>query len=205
MRVGIDFDNTIITYDSIFAAAARERRLISDDFRSASKQSVRNSIRALPHGELAWQQLQGHVYGQGIVDAVMFEGVDHFFRRCRTIGCSVVIVSHKTKYGHHDSTHLNLRQAALDWMSSNGFFDQTGFGIPKKHVYFESTRAEKLARIADLNCTYFIDDLEEVLTDPAFPSQVRRILFAPAPGSREGEGYETCRTWHEVEKHIFRD
>ena len=51
-------------------------------------------------------------------------------------------------------------------------------GIGLADVYFESTRAEKLKRIAALSLTHFIDDLEEVLTDPDFPPNVERILFA---------------------------
>jgi len=48
MLIGIDFDNTIITYDAVFVAAARERGLISEDF-SAGKQAVRDFIRTLPY------------------------------------------------------------------------------------------------------------------------------------------------------------
>ena len=64
MRIGIDFDNTIITYDEVFRAAAQARGLIEKDF-GGSKQAVRDAIRLLPDGELAWQRLQGQVYGTG--------------------------------------------------------------------------------------------------------------------------------------------
>src|SRR5882724_12220006 len=120
-RVGIDFDNTIVTYDEVFRASARERGLIDARF-SGSKQAVRDFIRLLPDGEFAWQRLQGHVYGNGIVGAAMFEGVDSFLRRCRAEGSTVFIVSHKTEYGHHDAARVNLRKAALDWMTGQGFF-----------------------------------------------------------------------------------
>ena len=36
-----------------------------------------------PDGELAWQKLQGQVYGAGIRDAALIDGVDAFLRRCR--------------------------------------------------------------------------------------------------------------------------
>ena len=60
-------------------------------------------------------------------------------------------------------SRVNLRQAALGWMTAQGFFGTSGFAVPAENVFFESTRAEKLARIAALGCTHFIDDLEEVL------------------------------------------
>jgi hypothetical protein len=204
MRIGIDFDNTIITYDAVFLAAARERGLIGDDF-TAGKQVVRDFIRTLPDGERAWQRLQGYVYGQGIAGAAMFEGVETFLRRCRQEGCLPLIVSHKTEFGHFDPARVSLRQAALDWMTSQGFFRDSEFGIPVANIYFEGTRVEKLARIAALGCTHFVDDLEEILIDPAFPSEVTRILFAPAGSGRTDGPYLTCGSWREIERRIFHD
>ena len=82
MRIGLDFDNTLIDYDRVFLAAARERGLVAPDF-TGSKREVRDAIRLLPDGELAWQRLQGHVYGAGIGGAVLFDGADQFLQRCR--------------------------------------------------------------------------------------------------------------------------
>ena len=177
MRIGIDFDNTIITYDEVFRAAARAQGLIEPGF-DGSKQAVRDAIRLLPDGELTWQKLQGQVYGKGIVDAGLCNGVDSFLRRCRAEGAVVFIVSHKTEFGHYDPARVNLRTAALDWMTARGFFRPDGYGLAPDNVFFEGTRAEKLARIGTLDCSYFIDDLEEVLDDPGFPAGVQRILFS---------------------------
>ena len=100
MRIGIDFDNTIITYDEVFRAAARGQGLIEPGF-DGSKQAVRDAIRLLQDGELTWQKLQGQVYGKGIVDAGLCDGVDSFLQRCRAEGAVVFIVSHKTEFGHY--------------------------------------------------------------------------------------------------------
>ena len=62
----------------------------------------------------------------------------------------VVIVSHKTEFGHHDPDRVNLRDAARDWMAAHGFFHPNGFGIAPDAVYFEATRQDKLARIRQL-------------------------------------------------------
>ena len=119
LRIGIDFDNTIIAYDDVFRAAAAAGGLIAPGF-SGNKQAVRDAIRLLPDGELAWQRLQGQVYGKGIGGATMVPGVATFLRRCRAEGCAVAVVSHKTEYGHFDPDRVNLRQAALDWMAGQG-------------------------------------------------------------------------------------
>ncbi len=175
-RIGVDFDNTIIDYDRVFFSVALRQGLV-DERCLGGKKAVREAIRDMPDGEIAWQRLQGQVYGGSIHDAVLFDGVEAFLRQCRAEGHSVLIVSHKTEYGHFDAARINLRQAALDWMATWGFFDDETIAIATADVFFESTRADKLKRIAALDCTHFIDDLPEVLDDPAFPPGVVKILF----------------------------
>ena len=200
LRVGIDFDNTIITYDEVFRIAARRDGLVDDSFKGC-KQEVRDAIRLLPGGEFAWQRLQGQVYGKGIVDAAVMSGFESFLRRCKLARCTVAIISHKTEFGHHDRDRVNLREAALNWMAAQGLLDEV-HGISPDSIYFEDTRSEKLRRIAALGLAYFIDDLKEVLTDPGFPPSVTRILFANSVAARSAP-YIVCRTWQEIERQIF--
>jgi hypothetical protein len=200
LRIGIDFDNTIIAYDDVFCAMAKSHGLIDAGF-SGRKQAVRDAIRLLPDGEHAWQRLQGQVYGKGIGGATMAPGFTAFLRRCRREECAVAVVSHKTEYGHFDPEHVNLRQAALDWMAAQGLF-AGDHAIGPGSVYFEGTQAEKLRRIVALHLTHFIDDLEEVLTNPDFPPSVKRILFADGDG-KGATSYVICPTWRDIEEEIF--
>jgi hypothetical protein len=200
LRIGIDFDNTIIAYDDVFCIAAKACGLIDPRF-SGSKQAVRDAIRLLPDGELAWQRLQGQVYGKRISGAKMVVGVQAFLRRCRTEGCVVAVVSHKTEYGHFDPDRVNLRTAAVDWMAAQGLLDGAR-GVARADVYFESTRAEKVKRIAALSLTHFIDDLSEVLTDPDFPPNVERILFGNS-AQPASSSYTICSTWLDIEQRVF--
>src|SRR5712675_901443 len=119
MRIGIDFDNTLIDYDGVFVAAARERGLIGPEI-IGSKRAVRDAIRLLPEGELTWQRLQGYVYGAGIGGAVPFAGAAEFLRRCAEGDVELFIVSHKTRYGHFDPARIDLRQAARQWLIEQG-------------------------------------------------------------------------------------
>ena len=84
--------------------------------------------------------------------------------------------SHKTQFGERGPA-VDLRAAAHHWLATHSI---------SLDVYFEPTRAEKLARICALGCSIFIDDLVEVLADPAFPPGVERILFDPS-GAHLGE------------------
>src|SRR5712671_6466028 len=201
MRIGIDFDNTLIDYDEVFRAAARERGLLDRGF-AGDKQALRDAIRLLPDGELTWQRLQGRVYGKGIGGAAMCEGADAFLRRCRAAGHAVFVVSHKTEFGHHDPDRVNLREAALGWMETSGFFAPDIYAIPRENVFFETSRAQKLRRIAALKCAYFIDDLEEVLTDPDFPPGVNRLLFGAGGSS---SGVVICSSWQRIAETVFDD
>ena len=201
MRIGIDFDNTLIDYDGVFVAAARERGLIGPEI-IGSKRAVRDAIRLLSDGELTWQRLQGYVYGAGIRGAVAFPGALDFLGRCAAAGIELFIVSHKTRFGHFDRGGVDLRAAARQWMIGHGILVPGGGAVPADHVFFEDDRACKLARIAALECSHFIDDLEEVFADPGFPSGVRRVLFA-ATGAVCCDVH--CKDWRQISAAIFGD
>ena len=204
MRIGLDFDNTIIRYDDVFREAAIERGLISADF-SGTKKQVRDAIRLLIDGERQWQALQGYVYGKGIRGATLFAGMDEFLRRARVHGDTILVVSHKTEFGHFDSDRVSLRAAAMQWMEGQGFFAEQGFSVQPGNVHFASSRSEKLSRIGELACDIFIDDLEEVLSDPEFPRFVRRILLSEQAEKLVDLPYEVCRDWAAIEETVFLD
>jgi hypothetical protein len=201
-RIGIDFDNTLIDYDEVFRTLACERRLVEPEFRGG-KEALRRAVRGLPSGEEAWQRLQGTVYGAGITGAGLFEGADAFLRRARTAGHEILIVSHKTEYGHFDPARVNLRDAALGWMREQGFFREDGFGIPTENVRFAATRSEKIEQIAQLAFTHFIDDLPEVLDDAAFPAGVAKILFTNG-GRPDSARPDAFAHWRDITEAVLR-
>jgi hypothetical protein len=200
-RIGIDFDNTIVCYDDIFLSAAKERGLLPADF-AGSKKELRDAIRRESDGELAWQKLQSYVYSRGLDRALPFEGLEAFLARCREAGHEILIVSHKTEFGHFDSSRTNLRTAALSWLEERGFFSKQ-FGLQRENVFFEPTRAEKIHRINAIDCGCFIDDLEEVFAEPAFPQRIKRILFSAQPLTSGIELDAVCPTWSDVETAVF--
>jgi hypothetical protein len=200
MRVGIDFDNTIAGYDHVFVAAARARGFVAAGFRGGKKE-LRDSVRLLPEGEIKWQMLQGEVYGPRMAEATPFPGVIDFFKAAHARGHELFIVSHKTRHSNYDPQRTDLRQAALDWLAAQGFLDPCGFGVASNHVLFEDTRAGKVARIREIGCDVFIDDLEEVFADPDFPRGLECILF----GAREHPDgtLVTCASWDEISSRLL--
>jgi len=199
MHIGIDFDNTIVSYDTLFHRCALEQELIPPDV-PATKAAVRAYLWSLPDGNTPWTELQGIVYGTRMADAEMCPGVDDFLLFCRDRRVAVSIVSHKSVYPAL-GPRVNLREAALRWLEDRDFFSAQEFGITRDRVFFEASRDRKAERIAAAGCTHFIDDLLEVLTDPAFPHGVQRILYAPGAGSvPSSRDIITARSWPEIRR-----
>lgn len=201
MRIGIDFDNTIASYDEVFAAAAIGRGWVPSDF-NGNKRAVRDRLRQLPDGECKWMALQGEVYGPRMAEARPFAGVAAFLDRCRAAGAEVFIVSHKTERGHFDPTNTDLRQVSRAWLTAQGLTGPNS-AIPETNVFFYSTRDEKIAAIAALACDLFVDDLEEVLLDAAFPPICRRVHFAGASTEVPHVPFDSFAHWHEILDAVF--
>jgi len=202
MIIGVDFDNTLVTYDEVMYRVALERSLIHAAV-PKNKKDIRDMIRLLPDGEDAWTKLQAEVYGPRMAEAQLVAGVVEFFDLCRRNRITTFIISHKTEYAKFDNTGTNLRLAALEWMREHEFFDLKGINLNIHDVYFGATRAEKIRCIIDLGCTHFIDDLEEVFLDESFPPAVEKILFAPTKQNIQGDDYFVFQDWREICEHIF--
>ena len=199
VRIGIDFDNTIICYDRVFAAAARQRGLVPDEW-TGLKTDVREYLRSKPGGELAWEGLQGWVYGKGIGSAEIFPGVMDFLGACRLNGVGVCIVSHKTQFGHQDADRTDLRFAARDWLRATGVIGAGNSALTVNDVYFEDTQVAKVERLASLDLDIFIDDLVDVFEQPHFPRGTKSILFAS--NARPGP-YKSIASWAEIQREVF--
>ena len=204
MKIGIDFDNTIACYSATFIRLAREMGLPLEPADNA-KVAVKRLVLASPEGEPAWQRMQGQAYGRLMSGAHLYPGVMEFLHLARQRGHEVVIVSHKTEFGHFDDSQVPLRSAALQWLQAQGFFESTRGGLTPQQVYFESTRADKVRRIADLACTHFIDDLTEVFDEPGFPLATYQLLFQPLATAAPQSGRLAVTSWRSVTQNLLGD
>jgi len=188
LRIGIDFDNTIVSYDGVFHKAAVEKNLIPPET-PPSKSAVRDYLRSI-NNEDAWTELQGYIYGARMDLAHPYPGVDRFFALCQTKKIRSFIISHKTLHPFLGPRY-DLHQAANNWLA------QQDFACP---AFFELTLQDKLNRIRKQECTVFIDDLPELLAEKEFPSQVRKILFDPHRHYKKDGDYEYAVSWDEILK-----
>lgn len=195
MLIGVDFDNTIISYDALFHRVALERGLIPAKL-PVNKTAVRDHLRAAGREDI-WTEMQGEIYGTRLGEALPFAGVRDFFAACRDRGIRVVIISHKTRYPYRGERH-DLHAAARSWLIANEFVAANDDSA----VFFELTKAEKIARITAAGCTHFIDDLPEILTDAGFPAGVERILFDPVHASISCAALRSMRNWLDATTYI---
>lgn len=194
MHIGIDFDNTIVSYDALFHKVACEWGVISAEL-PVNKLAVRDCLRASGR-EDRWTEMQGHVYGARMDEAVAYPGAIEFITNAIGSGHTVSIVSHKTRRPFLGPPH-DLHAAAQAWidhhllpqlMASTGQFD----------AYFELSKDAKLARIGACGCTAFIDDLPEILLAPAFPPTATRLLFDPESHHATSDGLQSFNSWQEI-------
>ncbi|WP_319585146.1 aminoglycoside phosphotransferase family protein [uncultured Pseudodesulfovibrio sp.] len=197
MLIGVDLDNTIITYDALFRRLADEGGFLADDGRM-SKKEVRDTMWTQDGGHQAWTDIQALAYGPRIAEADAFPDALKFFRRCREQGVEVCIVSHKTEFAASDPERsCNLREAAMGWLEGHGFFAEDS-ALESDRVYFASTRQEKVNLIRELGCDLFVDDLIEVFEEPGYPDSAVPVLFVPIGTAPDSFSGEVCARWERM-------
>jgi hypothetical protein len=187
MRIGIDFDNTIICYDRVFNSTGIEKGLVPASLETG-KGFVRDYLRQNGQ-EKEWIWLQGYVYGTKLTDADPYEGVKEFFDYCISERIECFIISHKTVYPYSGQKY-NLHDAARAWL------EEQDFGI---RAFFELTKEDKIKKINELGCDIFIDDLPEFLSLPGFSAKLTKILFDPLQKYiQNGKKILYAKTWNEI-------
>ncbi len=172
MRIGLDFDNTIINYENVFHETAVSYGYINDNDLlppNTKKQNVKDFL-IKKNQENVWTEIQGLVYGKAIKLAKPYKNIDSFLQYLIEENHVYYIVSHKTKYPFIGEK-IDLHLSASMWIADNltRFFDQ--------NIYFETTIESKIKKIADLDLDFYIDDLEQILTHNDFPKNTKKILF----------------------------
>lgn len=178
LRIGFDFDNTIVCYDAAIAMLADELLDLPMEV-PRTKLGLRDHLRATGR-EHEWTAFQGALYGPGMVKAQPFEGAIETMQALVGQGHTLMIVSHRSRRPYAGPPH-DLHEAALGWVAERlqpvGLFESDSANFS---VNFLETRFQKVVTIGTLGCQVFLDDLPEVLEAPEFPASAKGILFDPA-------------------------
>lgn len=198
--IGIDLDNTIACYDEAIAILAKEMLEIPEGL-PRTKIELRNYLRAIGR-EKEWTAFQGAIYGPGMKFAKPFDGAIRTLEKLVEQGYRLNIVSHRSLRPYAGPSH-DLHTAAREWISRNlktaGLFQSLEENEAKTgSVSLLTTREAKIARIAELGCAAFLDDLPEVLGAPGFPTNTVGILFAPEGQTDVTHSCHTITNWRDL-------
>ncbi len=199
IKLGLDFDNTLVRYDSLFYKIALDNGLIPSSTKK-NKNAVRNFLREQGKEEL-FTLLQGEVYGSRISEADQSEGMFDELKKIKNQGIKLFIVSHKTKTPYMGPKY-DLHKCATEWLEKNNFFSENGLDINRNDVYFELTKEKKVKRIEDIGCSYYIDDLPEILE--MINNNIKRIHYNPFNISINNTDIINLSGWNQLEKIILR-
>ena len=172
MRIGIDLDNTLISYDSIFFKTALSKGLINQNF-PKSKVAIRDYLRKI-NKDNTFTELQAEIYGPLLIKAEIFDGVIETLTQL-SYKNKLYIVSHKTQYPYSGQKY-NLRLFADEWLKKHCLHSDCK-NSPITKIFYEDNIENKIQRIIDLNCDLFIDDLPKILN--LIPEKINRLLFDP--------------------------
>jgi hypothetical protein len=93
-----------------------------------------------------------------------------------------------------------LRDAAYSWLKEGEISEYLELN---KNLFFESTRREKVIKIAELKLAFFVDDLPEVFLEPEFPKATRSFIFTE--DKFESNWVTKVKTFQEIKELIKND
>lgn len=167
---GFDLDNTLIDY----SGAVKEYCKIKKINVCADIKTLREQLNLNELSDHQWQLAQGWLYTEGLQFAQPALGSIDLCNYLIQEGYRLYIVSHKTFYTPDFCGRIPLRDLATNWIKKSTiakYFEETN------QIYYEPTRDLKVKRICELSLDYFVDDLEEVFTEPEFPINTKCFLI----------------------------
>ena len=193
IRLGLDFDNTIINYESLFHKVALERGLIPQNL-PAKKKIIRDYL-IQQNIEEEFTLIQAEVYGRRILEAKPTKNFIQNIQNIREEKFDIYIVSHKTK-NPYKGPKYDLHNAALKWLENNEFFDKSRLNFSKDNIFFEVTENDKIERIKKLNCNYFVDDLPKILE--MINPKCKKILYDPYKNYENEKRFLILKDWKDL-------
>ena len=194
MRIGFDFDNTIVNYDFVFTQIANELKL---DYSHSPKNSIKNYYEIELGQPDSWKKVQFKVYCELISKIKPSDNFIIFLYWLIDNKHDIFIISHKTKNIKINNKNLNLREPAKKWIDKN---------IPifnKERIFFESSAVAKVRKIKSLRLDFFIDDLLTILNHRQFPAVTKKILFNN--NLLKLNNIYVASTWDEVKSFVINE
>ena len=197
MKIGIDLDNTIIDYSESFIEGVRYLK-----FKLPKSIETKEEIKRflIKKNRSHWHQLQGIVYSKFLLShGKLYPGVKSFLLRCKAKGHKVIVISHKSKKAHHQSSDINLRKIAEKWLILKKIFN-TNESLIQKLIFNENFKG-KISEINKNKPDIFIDDLRKVISSPNLDKKIIKIHFS-INNKDEKSNTKKMMNWHEIDNFI---
>ena len=136
--LGLDFDNTLVSYDEMFHKIALERGLISTGV-SPNKIEIRDYLRGQGKDE-EFTLMQGEIYGNRILEAKPMDGM--LIWQLKERGIKMAIGSYKTRTPYKGPKY-DLREAAYAWLRHHRFFDQDVLDWSEDEIHLLTQKKKK--------------------------------------------------------------
>lgn len=198
MKIGIDFDNTIVDYTGVFYQAARQWGIVPT-YIGSTKEAVKHYLIGRDQEPL-WTELQGKVYGQAIQSAKPYEGCKEVLSSWKKKGVELHLISHKTRYPIIGDK-LDFHLAADEWLKAQSLYELFD------SVNYCPQKSQKIQTINTKQVDYFVDDLLSVLTDVSLSPLINKIWFTQ--NNREDEpcssGISLATSWQQVAQKVMAE
>ena len=192
MKIGFDFDNTIINYENVFALLAKEIDFHENEKFKMTKVGIRDYLRSCNKEEI-WTRMQAEAYGPKIVYAKPYLDAIETIKKIKKNNIDLCIVSHKTLHPYIGPPY-NLHMYARTWLEQYKFYSDDLFGSDKSNIFFEEDKELKIKRILSCGCSHYVDDLPEILE--LLPNSIEKILFSPeASNYKVSNTFKVMRNW----------
>ena len=195
IKLGIDLDNTIISYDDLIHNLAKKKfSKIKLSKNTKSKKIIKNKIIKFYNND-QWTKLQGIIYGEKILEAKLFSNFKEAIQKLKN-EFEIFIISHKTNKAAIGKD-INLRSAAKKFLKKNDISFCKNELINKNKILFASTQKEKIKLIKNKGIDIFIDDLDIVLQ--ALPNQIKKMHF-----SKKKYKFENFYDWKKITQILLK-
>jgi hypothetical protein len=192
IKIGIDLDNTIISYNNIINLLAKKKYKLNKE--KNNKVLIKKEI-IKKYGEVEWTKFQSLLYGENLKFAEVFYNFKKNISKIKN-DYEIYIISHKTKYPYIGKK-INLIYESKKFIKINKISYCKNEIIKKENIYFENTIENKIKRIKKLKINYFIDDLEGILNK--LPNNINKIIF-----NNTSNKYYSLTNWDNLETILFK-
>ena len=160
MKIAIDVDNTLVDYRKSTLSYLEDKGMsvegiTHDSHMSSIKKNIKSNF-----GDRFWQDVQAYIYSDTSSHISFYKNSDVFIRDCFSVNAEIYIISHKTKYGLHFSSDIDIRSISinrlLSWLNTNNL------GGCIKSIIFADTFDQKIEYLKMIDPLIIIDDLKEI-------------------------------------------